>query len=110
MALSARAGVVKEKSSKTMTEPCSGRELKRDAEGPVERSERLKKAMKGSKEPNMRVNLSETPKELILLENCCSTLDASVRPAMAFVVLFDVGVFHPNCCCEARLWNWDRSS
>ena len=33
-----------------------------------------------------------------------------MRPAMALMVVFDVGVLYANCCCEARFWSVVRSA
>ena len=101
---------VLEKSSKTMEEPCVGRVLNRCAEGPVERFERAKKESMGSKEPNIRVSLSETPDEVMAWENCWSTTEANVWPAIEGMVPKELGLLSSNCCCDARLYSWERSS
>lgn len=99
-----------EKSSKDMIEPCAGSVVKRCAEEPVERFERAKKERKGSKDPNSTVNLSATPLDLILRLSCWRTTDANVWPAIEGIVPKVFGELSSNCCCEAKLYSWLRSS
>lgn len=79
------------------------------ADGPVERSDKAKKEMKGSKDPKRRVILSVTPAEAMLWENCSRTFEARVRPAMAWTVLFPEGVLNVHCWAEASVYSRSRS-